>query len=138
MREPPELSNQAAQSDPPSKKNMEKILAEQIRETFQAAVVSQINGDREHGWVAADSMAVIEDVVAEDAKAAKGAYKGLSPEAKQYIEYVINPSAARQSFERSGWLNVPKKDQPGRRGGLASVMANLKPMVAAGSSAKAK
>lgn len=79
-----------------------------ILEAFQEAVKSQIGDNRNHGWGAKDSMAVIDAVVAADAseeieklvKEGKqpGAYS-LSAEATEFIEQVINPSAFRQKLE---------------------------------------
>ncbi len=119
----------------------EKLLNQEINEVFQSSVHTQIGGDREHGWVADDSIGVIEDVVAADiawAAKAKQPYKGLSVEAKDHIAFVINPSAARQAFERAGLLNEPTT-KGARRGGLSAMMkASVKPMVKAGTEEKGK
>ena len=80
-------------------------------EAFHAAIKGQIQGDTKHGWGQADSLAVIEAVVAEDAtQEAKKPGASLekytpSEAAMKLIAEVVNPSAFRQKLETKGILN---------------------------------
>ena len=96
---------------------------EQVSETFKAGIRSIINGNKAHGWGQADSMAVIEDLLAEWADAfvrlpvlppdaTKEAVEARKVEMADQAEVrdavlaginqVVNPSAFRQ------WLESPK------------------------------
>jgi hypothetical protein len=70
---------------------------------FSAAVIAQINDDRQHGWSAKDSMAVVEAIVAKDAELTPpdmlASRFTLSDEAQSFILKVINPSQFRQVLE---------------------------------------
>ncbi len=81
-------------------------------------IKSQLNGDKNHGWGADDSMAVIDAVVAKDAELSpKGTLAEkytLSDEALDLVRAVVNPSAFRQILEAKKLLNPPKKGESTR------------------------
>lgn len=76
-----------------------------VQKAFNEAVIGQINDDRNHGWGAADSKAVIEAVIMEDVlqfrEVKENADKVYGPSAKamELIGEVVNPSAFRQKLE---------------------------------------
>ncbi len=93
-----------------------------------AAVDGQIAGDRNHGWVGADSLATVEAIVAEDASLSKCgdvAKFTLSGEALAMISAVINPSAFRQQLEDPKGLNKLDKSDAKRSGSLKSLAAEF-------------
>ena len=93
-----------------------------VNKVFWKAVFGQINNDRNHGWVAKDSLPVVEAIVAEDASEfAEGIAKAARlPESEEdftalnasYARYtpsdcamarigdVVNPSGFRQQLEK--------------------------------------
>lgn len=71
------------------------------QEAFQNAIKTAINGDKNHGWGANDSLAVIMAVIAEETGTSKEDLQGIEP----LIKAVINPSAFRQTLESKGVLN---------------------------------
>ena len=76
-----------------------------MKDTYQQAVKSAINGDKNHGWGKEDSMAVIQALHVE----ANG--KEMTPEHYAMVASVVNPSAARQAFAKAGLLNEETKKQ---------------------------
>lgn len=70
---------------------------EEIATTMWSSIKSQIK-DRKGGWGKDESMAVIGDIITADA-AFIAANLELSPEAKQAVGLMINPSATRQWLE---------------------------------------
>ena len=81
---------------------------EAVVETFAASVDAQLNGDKDHGWGATDSLAVIDDMLAEFAEAYAGADEtsvAIVEALKQGMGKVINPSVFRQKLESKGKLN---------------------------------
>lgn len=96
-----------------------------LGEAFAASVQNRLGGNPEHGWGQDDSLAVMEDVVAEDAKlaaAAKKPYTGLSAEAKSISRALFNPSAFLQSLTKFG---LQKERTATRRGGVNAAQAAL-------------
>ncbi len=95
---------------------------------YIATVDAQIAGNRQHGWVAADSMAVIENIVAEDAALSKCgdvAKFTLSAEALSFITAVVNPSGHRQQLEDPKGLNRLDKSENKRGGSLKGLAAEF-------------
>ena len=89
-------------------------------------VDARIAGDRKHGWVADDSMPVIEGLVAEDASLSKCgdvAKFTLSDEALAMIKAVVNPSGFRQQLEDPKGLNRLDKSENKRGGSLKNLEA---------------
>jgi hypothetical protein len=71
------------------------------QEKFQEQIKTQINGDKNHGWGADDSVAVILAVVAEETGTDVSDLSGIIP----LIKAVVNPSQFRQSLESKSILN---------------------------------
>ena len=95
-----------------------KALGKALWAVLQATIDAQIAGDKNHGWGAKDSMAVVENIVAEDAALSKVGDVTkyvLSEEATRMIAEVINPSAFRQQLEKAKRLN---KSENVRKPGL--------------------
>lgn len=89
---------------------MNEATKKAIATAFADAVKGQINDNRNHGWGAKDSQAVIEAVIAEDATheikrliAEKKDPTSYTPTefAMEAIAKVINPSAYRQTLEKA-------------------------------------
>lgn len=95
-----------------------KALGKALWAVLQATIDAQIGGNKDHGWGAKDSLAVIENIVAEDAALSKCGdvvKYSLSDEAMRMIAEVINPSAFRQQLEKAKRLN---KSENVRKAGL--------------------
>lgn len=90
-------------------------MAEQTaKQVFLASVSARVAGDRNHGWGAEDSLAVI--------KALFGASKGTwTDEVGGLVKTVINPSQFRQALEDSDVLNRGVKTLKGINADLASL-----------------
>lgn len=73
------------------------------REAFQKSVLAQINGNKDHGWGALDSLAVIKAIV----KAETG--KDLAGDAEAQVKSMVNPSQYRQILEDQKVLNESPK-----------------------------
>ncbi len=89
--------------------------------TLVATIDAQIAGNRKAGWGQADSLAVIERIVAEDASLSKAGsvqQYTLSDEALLIIGNVVNPSAFRQQLEDPKGLNRLDKVEGKRTGSL--------------------
>jgi hypothetical protein len=99
-----------------------------LEKTFQDAAKQAIGGDRQHGWGIKDSMEVIETVIVADAEAQHLARKPEDPvngympsdECLKLIELVVNPSQARQAFEKAGLLAESTTKRHSK--GLAALM----------------
>lgn len=105
-----------------------KALGKALWAALLATIDGQINGDRKHGWGAKDSMAVIENIVAEDAglsKCGDVTKYVLSEEATRIISTVVNPSAFRQQLEDPKGLNRLDKVEAKRTGSLKSMAAEF-------------
>jgi len=80
-----------------------------IEATFKASVETQINGDKQHGWGAKDSLAVVEDLLAEFAgEYAVKENAAIRDAVHRAIGKVINPSAFRQKLESKKMLDASK------------------------------
>ena len=66
----------------------------ELKEKYVSTIVSAINGNREHGWGAEDSMKVITMVMLELAEGTITVEEGTP-----FVESVVNPSAFRQKLE---------------------------------------
>ncbi len=96
--------------------------------TLVSIIDAQIAGNRKAGWGQADSLAVIEGVVAEDASLSKAASVQqftLSDEALLIIGNVVNPSAFRQQLEDPKGLNRLDKVEGKRTGTIKGLMAEF-------------
>lgn len=80
-----------------------KLYTYMTTKAYQEAVLAQINGNKEHGWGQADSLAVIKAIV----KDATG--KELAGEAEAQVKSLINPSQFRQILEDQKVLNESPK-----------------------------
>ena len=90
--------------------NSEKLA--KLQEVAKATVLSQINGNREHGWGLDDSLSVIESVIAEDCSLAGDASKEVpSEEAIALVRQFIVPSAFRQTIEGVLLAEPEKKEK---------------------------
>ena len=90
-------------------KNM-KTKADVI-ETMKSSINAQINGKRDHGWGQADSVAVIEDLLAEFAGDFNNADNMEVHDAVMAgINQVVNPSACRQWLESKNVNLLDKQD----------------------------
>src|SRR6266853_3749960 len=100
-----------------------------LEKIFQDAAKAAIGNDRQHGWGLKDSMEVIETVIVADAEAQHLAKpeggNGYMPsdEALRLIELVVNPSQARQAFEKAGLLATSAVKRHSK--GLASLMKQI-------------
>ena len=91
-----------------------------VVETMKSSIATQIGGDRQHGWRQADSMAVIEDILAEvadDFNSTESGGQELREAVLTGINQLVNPSACRQ------WLE--SKDQLAKSEGRKSKNAKL-------------
>ena len=75
-----------------------------VIETFEASVETQINSDKQHGWGAKDSLNVVRDILAEFASEYTAAQPEIIEAVDTAISKVINPSAFRQKLESKGML----------------------------------
>ncbi len=108
-------------ADSEAKQRGKALWAELIR-----VVDERIAGDRDHGWVADDSMPAIEALVAKDAEMSKAsdvAKFTLSDEAMAIIKAVVNPSGFRQQLEAKDGLNRLDKSDSKRGGSLKKLAA---------------
>jgi len=119
MAKPEQQKPDAAKPDP-------KARGKALFSVFNGVVDSQIAGDKSHGWGNADSMAVIESIVAEDAALSDGDVKQftLSEEAMKLIAIVVNPSAFRQQLESKDDGRLTKVEGK-RAGSLKSLKAEF-------------
>ncbi len=76
-----------------------------MKETYQQAVKTAINGDMNHGWGVDDSMSVIQKLYL------KATGEEMTAEHREMVKSVVNPSQARQSFAKAGLLNTETKKQ---------------------------
>jgi hypothetical protein len=81
-----------------------------LEKQFADAVKAQIGGNKDHGWGADDSMAVIDQLIAENVAEITAA-KGLPEELSGFIKGVINPSQCRQRLESKKILNKSTREQ---------------------------
>ena len=84
-----------------------------VGETFKASILNQIGGNRQHGWGQKDSLAVVEDMMAEFGASFASAEENdiaIVKAVMARIERVINPSACRQWLE-SEKMNLLDKSQ---------------------------
>jgi hypothetical protein len=90
---------------------MTKETSKRTVELVQTAVRGIVNGDKNHGWKQGDSLAAIEDVVANDVATffeqpnADMTKYVLSDDAVAAINAFINPSAFRQVLETAKIIN---------------------------------
>ncbi len=113
---------------PKSPESEAKQRGKALWATLISVVDAQIAGNRQHGWGAKDSMAVVENIVAEDAtfsKCGDVAKFTLSEEALRIIGAVVNPSAFRQQLEAKDGLNRLDKVEGKRQGSLKSLAAEF-------------
>lgn len=74
----------------------------EVGETFKSSITTQINSNRKHGWGQKDSMAVIEDMLAEFGGCFASAEENdiaLAKAVMERINKLVNPSACRQWLE---------------------------------------
>jgi hypothetical protein len=105
---------------------MDAKKSDKLGKVFVEAIKGAIGGNRQHGWGQADSMDVIDAVVAEDAADAPAGKYSISDEARPFIERVINPSACRQWLESKevNLLDKAKEPARGRVSGLSKLFAS--------------
>lgn len=77
------------------------------KETMQAAIKGQINGNKQHGWGVNDSYNVMLSIIANETGAEKNDID--NEEFGKLIKSLINPSQFRQLLEKAGHLNETKE-----------------------------
>lgn len=72
-------------------------------EMYQKTVLGIVNGDKNHGWGIADSMAVIAAIYKDETG------EELPSEAREQIKSVVNPAAFHQILSKQGVLAPMEK-----------------------------